>query len=661
MNRTTEHRILISQWCIWCVWMLLFAVWHPFDLPRNELQETEIATSAQSPAADENFLFRVAAITLQCASLQLIPLLVVLGCYRWRSRFAVRIAPWLFALAPTWYAIDVVAYRWTGLHLVSFESWTILTDHLLRVTPFFSWGMLRPIGIPLVALLAGGFSSRLAARAIEFRGEPPPSPRWDRYQTAIVAVIAAGGLVIAISMALIIQTSDRLQRSMRRHPTRHPWAAVIPQPHPPREIPTFQYDAEQLAETAQTRIAQMRMNVALPISEPPTSEQSTSDRQTTQAPDALIIVCESLRPEMLSPEVMPNAFRAASGGLILRNHFSGGNATSLGMFSIVSGMEAIWFYKSDVRFAPSLNRLFRQAGYELGFFAGHDDWETFQMDAFLSPHQFDRFEIEPMDWLESDRRAIAATESFLTRSHDSDRPPRLAILFLYSTHTPFAVDARNATNLPAATVNYPIPFTPSWRDRVWNRYRNAARTLDDAVARLLRPDRVTIFTGDHGEAFLDDGTVGHGTKLSLVQTRVAGFLSGPGIVDRSIRAPTTHADWLPTLLAACNLSPSMPSQLDGLDLRSTSTDQLQSRTLSVSNLIGKDVVLLPPRSGKDSIHPLVHSGAAIGIRLRFSLLDQTVSPLGPINNHGDLIHLDEPTARMRGDEVVREWLESLAR
>ncbi|EMI54750.1 sulfatase-like hydrolase/transferase [Rhodopirellula sallentina] len=659
MNRTTEHRILISQWCIWCVWcvwMLLFAVWHPFDLPGNGLLGTEIATSAQRPAADENILFRVAAITLQCVSLQLISLLVVLGCYRWRSRFAVRIAPWLFALAPTWYAIDVVAYRWTGLHLVSFESWTILTEHLLRVTPFFSWGMLRPIGILLVALLAGGISARLAARAIGSRGDTNTSPRRTRYQHATVAMIVAGGFVIAIWMALVIQTSDRLQRSMREHPTRHPWAAFIPQPHPPREIPTFQYDAKQLAERTQTRIAQMRMNVALPIPEPP-----TSDRQTTQPPDVLIIVCESLRPEMLSPEVMPNAFRAASGGLILRKHYSGGNATSLGMFSIVSGMEAIWFYKSDVRFAPSLNRLFHQAGYELGFFAGHDDWGTFQMDAFLSPQQFERFEIEPMDWLESDRRAIAATESFLTRSHDSPRPPRLAILFLYSTHAPFAVEARHATDLPKATANYPIPFTPSWRGRVWNRYRNAARTLDDAIARLLRPDRVTILTGDHGEAFLDDGTVGHGTKLSSVQTRVAGFLSGPGIAARSISARTTHADLLPTLLAACNFSPSMPSQLDGLDLRSASTDQLQSRTISVSNLIGKDVVLLPPRSGKESIHPLVHSGAAIGIRVRFSLLDQTVSPLGPINEHGDLIHLDETTSRIRGDEVVHEWLETLAR
>ena len=118
-------------------------------------------------------------------------------------------------------------------------------------------------------------------------------------------------------------------------------------------------------------------------------------RSKTQ-PDVLIVIFESLQLEMLNDQVMPNTFELGQRGLILQRHFSGGNASNLGIFSLLNGMEATWFPQSN-EFTPLFNELFHEAGYEIGFYGGTDDWGEFGMAGFIKPDLFDRFEIEPVD------------------------------------------------------------------------------------------------------------------------------------------------------------------------------------------------------------------------------------------------------------------------
>ncbi|MCM2371568.1 sulfatase-like hydrolase/transferase [Aporhodopirellula aestuarii] len=577
-------------------------------------------------------------IVLQCVSLQ-VPAMVIVGCWnQWRPTANRPVGTLLFAIAPTWFALDVLVFRWSGFHLFTREFASLLREHVPNLLAFFSWGMLLPL-FAVVIWLAGGFVvTTLTARLVN----PAPTPRLVAGTTTRVVVTL--GMLAGLLLLATRPTSDELFKSVREHPSRYPWTALRDYHSTTAPIQPFQYDRNRLADVTHSRIQQMRMNVVT---------QPAEITSPAKYPDVLIIVCESLRPEMLDPAIMPHADAASRSGLRLNHHYSGGNATSLGMFSIFSGLEAVWFYKSEMRFAPSLNRLFHQTGYELGFFAGHDDWGTFQMDAFVSPRHFDQFTIEPMDWLASDRRAIAAAESFLAEAPDTQRPPRLAVLFLYSTHAPFAVEPSHSIDRPAATADYPIPFPSSWRPSVWNRYRNAARTLDAELASLIHDDRITVVTGDHGESFLDDDTIGHGTRLSESQMRVPAFITGPNVPAMETSDMTMHADLLPTILSAAGIQTSMPNQLDGLDLLSASNKQLRSRIFSVSNLVGRDMMLLTPGVGIDGVRPR--------IRVRFSLLDQTAVPLGHLNEMGELLMSPMQTVQSRGDEALSAWLRQLAR
>ncbi|EMI45729.1 sulfatase family protein [Rhodopirellula sp. SWK7] len=677
LTQTTEHRILFAQWSFWCVWMLLFALLHPLGGPLDDaaLASALDRTSEVGQTSAWDWIGFRGHIAMQCVSLQIPSLIVALAWNVFRPRigrpfgsrfFGSRrlasqllrsstLGSWLFAVVPAWFAFDVLAFSWSGSHLASEEFASLVFDHLPNLTPFFSWGMLAPVLAIAIALMGGAAATQgirfLAKTMTSRRGATPTPPNTSqrpKYGTILIVL----GLLASVTVVTATASRHAWQDNIHNHPTRHPWASFSRASREFAPLPPFEYDTASLAAATQSRVQQMRMNVA--------SRASDSDAFEHQ-PDILIVICESLRPEMLAPDVMPHAYAAAEKGLFLTQHYSGGNATSLGIFSIVNGLEAVWFYKSEVRFAPAMNRLFHQSGYELGFFAGHDDWGTFQMDAFLSPDQFDRFETEPMDWLAADRRAIATTASFLNPNTTPQRSPRLAILFLYSTHAPFAVAPQQAIDQPAASADYPIPFPRSWRPSVWNRYRNAARTLDAEFAGLIRPDRITVITGDHGESFLDDGTVGHGTRLSMAQTRVAAFIAGPGIPSRKMTQRTMHADILPTLLSASGLQMSMPEQLDGANLLSATTRQLQSRLFSISNLVGRDMVIVPPRKSPRLTASPAASGATFGTRVRFSLIDQTVVPLGPLSEKGVMPIRDEPSTESRGDAVLKRWLENLAR
>ncbi len=608
--------------------MFLFAMLHPFDVSVAELTAAETAW-----------------IAVQCLMLQTASLLPLVIGNTFRPLPASHLGHTLVALIPLGFAIDVILFRWSGQHVLSAEFANLAIEHLPNLLAFFSWGMLVPLLVLIGSVTVGFLISQKFSQFVAIKSSELPRS----VEIVLLSVIA----IIVIGSPTIWRETHC--QAMQSHITRHPWnslallrpARLAADVDKRRDdegtspLVPFELDHAEFAGQIDDRIRQLRMNVVV---------SSDAGIEQKPRPNVLIIVCESLRPEMLVPDVMPNAAEAARSGWLFGQHYSGGNATSLGMFSLLSGLEGVWFYKSEVRFAPPLNRLFRQAGYELGFFAGHDDWEKFQMDAFVSPQHYDRFEIEPLDWLASDRRAIKSANEFLrNNTGGKPRPPRLAVLFLYSTHAPFAVVEQHATDQPAATVAYPIPFPPSWRPSVWNRYRNAARTLDAELAELFHRDVITVFTGDHGESFLDDGTIGHGTKLSAVQTRVAAMICGPGFAPRQFNSATVHADVLPTLLAAAGIHVSVPEQFDGLNLQSTSTESLEDRTFSISNLVGRDVLVVPPHRSfaQDNV-----SGAVFGYQIEFSLLDQTVAPKGMLNRQGDLIAPSDNT-------VMRQWLERL--
>ncbi|MEM6363220.1 MAG: sulfatase-like hydrolase/transferase [Planctomycetota bacterium] len=539
-------------------------------------------------------------------------------------------------LVPITLTIDCLIFRVINERFLSLTTIRMIWTQLPKLIDYINTETVAQLLGIVLGLTAVYWFAYWATSRIAFR--------WSLNRHHVISPLTASVLLLLVTTASGIGGIWRWQETslaMSIHSTRHPWCVLRLHGYAQVGMQSQRGEAAvlsrlrglMLSTTVRKRIHQRRLRSVLPV--------ANSD-SSTRLNDVLIIVAESIRPELVNPDVMPNLHAMATRGLWNQSHFSGGNASNLGLFSLVNGVEAIWFPKSAIRFSPALNRLYRQAGYEIGFFAGHDDWATFQMDGYVRREVFDVFEIEPMQWLKSDRNAIENTKAFLEQGYE--RPPRVAVLYLYSTHATFSVDPRFALDRPAFETGYAIPFSPRDRDRVWNRYRNAARTIDAAIAPLLDEKRLVVFVGDHGESFLDDGTIGHGTRLSRFQNMTACVIAGPGIRERKIHQPTMHADVLPTLLSASGWT--VPDDaLDGIDLNHAAESQLSHRVFATSHYLGHEILLVGPWT--------TNPDKPFGHRIAFSIHDWQVAALNPIDDQG--FALTDSSTKTR--EHLSHWLQ----
>jgi Sulfatase len=543
-------------------------------------------------------------------------------------------AIWILAL-PTLMLLDAFTFRWIGERFLSNTVWRIATLHRSVLLAHVTSGMLIAGGLLIITLALITYTLRRLAYLV--------AQRWTtRRPTLFPRRVLLWGVILAgLSSAPALWQLSSTREAMWMNSTPHPfcvlgWLAYqrVGTATPERAQANDSSPSVSFEQAIDMRENQLRLVTVAPSAD-------------AKLPDIAIVVIESLRHELVDPEIMPTLSALAGRGLNCRAHFSGGNATNHGMFSIVGGLEAIWFER-PIRFSPALNRLFRSAGYEVGFFAGHDQWRNFYMDGFLNQDQFDVFEVMTANGLDSDRAATEQASQFLDRRDLSEqelaqetRPPRLAILYLYATHATYLSYAEDRVFRPAADDRFLYPYAQSSQPEVWNRYKNAARTVDRFLKPMLRDDRIVIVTGDHGEAFLEDGTIGHGIRISKVQNMTPAVIFAPGLTPRVIDQPTCHADLLPTVLAAAGLRISNANVLDGVDL--TSAQSLADRSFVTRNYLQDDVALIGPWTIAEE--PFAY-------RASVSLKNTNVNALNAIDERGNEIE----SVTSRQSQLLADWL-----
>lgn len=535
---------------------------------------------------------------------------------------------WVLAI-PGLMLLDSITFHWIGDRFLSAAVWRVLTDLRSSLAGHVTVNIVLSAGIVLLAAsfcaaLMLWMSDRIGSRWTHHAALPGPTPTY----------LALLGLTLVVSSPLWVDF-QQTRREMARDSARHPFCVsglLSFTGGGPAVSDASTADANRSLESAV--IARDHQQRQLGI------DRSASD--LSDLPDVLIVVVESFRRELVDPQAMPSLWEFASRGIRCRAHFSGGNATNHGMFSLLNGLEAIW-YERPVRYTPLLNRLFHQAGYELGFFAGHDDWRKFYMDGYLSEQHFDVFEIARPRGLKSDRRATSLASMFLDRRDAPLLPhrPRLALLYLYATHATYHSYVEDQHFQPAADDRFLYPYPESNRDLVWNRYKNSARTVDRFLRAVMRDDRVVIVTGDHGESFLEDGTIGHGIRISEFQNMTPAVIYIPGAEPRSIAAPTMHADLLTTLLSAVGLRLNRPATLDGVDLTAAAEESLLRRQFVTRNYLQDDVGLIGSWTTRSDL-PFAY-------RIRVSLRDLKLDPLNVIDRRGDAMDAADVA------DPPREW------
>ncbi len=314
----------------------------------------------------------------------------------------------------------------------------------------------------------------------------------------------------------------------------------------------------------------------------PATLSSAAQTPRADAPNVILLVVESFRHEIVGPSLLTRLAALGESGLSAPRHYSGSNSSHLGLFSLLdSRLPLVYDAVLDHGGPPTAALLFRQLGYRSAFVSSGeiDAWK--RMDQFLGKPAFDEVILHtakqaPLwkQWPDCDRQTLASI-----RVLAGQPGPHFIVGFLMTTHFPYPFPnefehfgpVSHEDDLPSWDQLFRAPLD---REKLWNRYRNAALSLEaqlmDFVAALDPARNVIAITGDHGESFGEDGALVHGSRASDAQTRVPLLIVGPGVDPRTVAGPTSHMDVLPTLLHAATGVADPVRGLDGRDLLAAS-------------------------------------------------------------------------------------------
>jgi uncharacterized protein len=279
-------------------------------------------------------------------------------------------------------------------------------------------------------------------------------------------------------------------------------------------------------------------------------------------PNIVMIVIDSWRFDMLNAQVTPYITEFARKSTRFMQHYSGGNATQPGIFSLFYGLPGTyWTAMLEQKKGPVLIRELLNQGYQTGIFGS----------ARLSVPAFDSTVFRDIPDLalntpaytaaQRDRHITSEFKNFVKQVKNGQvkNKPFFSFLFYDAAHSycdpltsnqpflPVVTECNRAFINPGAEV---IPYL--------NRYKNALYFLDQQIKNVLLTleknklltNTIVILTSDHGEEFHDKnrGYMGHASNFTDYQVKVPLLVYWPQQAPRVVQKQTSHYDIAPTLL-----------------------------------------------------------------------------------------------------------------
>jgi len=276
----------------------------------------------------------------------------------------------------------------------------------------------------------------------------------------------------------------------------------------------------------------------------------------------LFFIVESWRSDMMNKQTTPNIYRLAGKSYVFRNHFSGGNVTIPGLFSIMYGLHPSYMsyaQSEPVKFKTVLTKTLSRYGYDIKVYASQN-FDRFALKAMF----FNGIEPENYNCIYKGKTDVV--DSVLTGKlindlkNDKSGTPWFKFLFLSSSHYHY--------NYPPAYKKYtPVPknsegflFNKNIDAQPYlNDYRNSLLYEDALFEKILinleqtgELDNTIIFVlSDHGEEFNDnkEGYWGHGSNFTKYQISTPLIVHLPGQEEQVVISKrSSHIDIVPTIL-----------------------------------------------------------------------------------------------------------------
>ena len=201
----------------------------------------------------------------------------------------------------------------------------------------------------------------------------------------------------------------------------------------------------------------------------------------TKKPNVLIIIMDAWRYDMLNPETTPNCYAFSKEAQVFSNHFSGGNASRFGVFTLLYGVHGYYWqsFLAERRSSVLIDEL-QKHGYDFHILSSTRlTYPEFRKTAFINiPDKiYDNFEGKS-----SDVKDAQLAENYMqwldTRKTKS---PYFSFIFFDSPHGPYSFPVSYEKFKPSnKDINY---LTLNKKDGtvLRNSYKNALLYDDSLV------------------------------------------------------------------------------------------------------------------------------------------------------------------------------------
>lgn len=278
-----------------------------------------------------------------------------------------------------------------------------------------------------------------------------------------------------------------------------------------------------------------------------------------QQMNLIIIAIDTWRFDMLNKEVTPNMLEFAKKSWLFKNHFSGGNSTLPGIFSLFYGLPATYITAMEAQHrSPVLLETLEQQSYQMGIFSSAPlytppmDRSVFQRIKNLDTEK------SAKSVFERDQLVTKKFEEFMASRNRTQ--PFFSFLFFDAAHSYCGSDEMPGPFHPMADTCNRMTFSKKRDfDTYFNRYKNAVFSVDQQVRQVIQvlqtnhllENTVVMIVGDHGEEFDDSGRgyYGHASNFSRYQVQTPLIVYWPNEKPRTLTHQTSHFDIAPTLMS----------------------------------------------------------------------------------------------------------------
>ncbi|MFI5179737.1 MAG: sulfatase, partial [Vicinamibacterales bacterium] len=299
----------------------------------------------------------------------------------------------------------------------------------------------------------------------------------------------------------------------------------------------------------------------------PRSEQALARPGAYRGANVLLVTIDTLRKDRVGAfgnrlGLTPTLDRLAAGGVRFTHAFSPAPMTLPAHASMLTGLlprrhgiRNNTGFRLDER-VPTLATALKGAGYRTGAFLG-----AFVLDGrFGLGRGFDDYDdrfprADRASFHYAQRRAadvVALAGDWILGPGASSSAPWFAWVHLFDPHAPY--DAPPEFRAGRAAYDAEVAYADAMLGRLLDRLRSA-HALDRTVV---------VVTADHGESLGEHGELTHGLFAYDATLAVPLILYAPSMTARTVEAPVSHTDLLPTILDLLGLG--LPAPVDGWSL-----------------------------------------------------------------------------------------------